>query len=553
MNEIGVLVNILGAASILLWGLRMVSTGVTRTFGADLRHWINLGASNRLKSLLTGLAVTVALQSSTATCLMTASFAGRGVVDAAMAQSIMLGANIGTSAVAKLLTFDVGPLSALLVLTGVALFRSGTGRRRHFARIFIGLGLMLLSLRLLDLSSLPLRDSPQMRQVLHDLDGLPLVGLVLAAALSMVAHSSVASILLILPLAAQGAFSLPFGLALVLGANLGSALPPVLETSHEKAAVRRVPLGNAIVRLAGCAVAFACLDPIAALVAKYGGDGAMRLVDFHVAFNIALAILFLPLVGPMARLVQRLRPDDSLPDAPGTAKYLDETALGTPSVAIAAATRETLRIADLVEEMLRRSLEALRGNDLQLANEIAKMDNVVDALHQSVKLYLARLSNEDMEDDERSRASDIMTFAINLEHIGDIVDRNLRELAEKKIKQRLTFSAEGFDDLMAMFNQTLENLKVAMTVFVTGDVRLARKLVADKADLRALERNATEAHLSRISSGRRESIETSTLHLDILRDLKRINAHITSVAYPILEQRGELVETRLRPAPFDGA
>jgi len=547
MSEIGVLVNILGAASLLLWGLRMVSTGVTRTFGAGLRQWINLGAENRVKALGTGFLVTIALQSSTATCLMAASFAGRGLMDGAMAQSIMLGANIGTSAVAKLLTFDVGPLSALLVFIGVALFRSGNGRRRHFARICIGLGLMLLSLHLLALSSIPLRDSPQMRQILHDLDGMPFVGLGLAALIAMVAHSSIASILLVLPLAAQGAFGLPFGLALILGANLGSALAPVVETSQDKAAARRVPLGNAIVRLTGCAIAFVFLDQIAALMTALTGDGARSLVDFHVVFNIVLALLFLPLVGPMAALVRRLRPDESGPDQPGQPKYLDETALGIPGVAIAAATRETLRIADLVEAMVRRSLEALRGNDHQAVTDIARMDDTVDSLHHAVKLYLARLSNEDMDEDERSRASDIMTFVINLEHIGDIVDRNLRELAEKKIKQRLTFSAEGFEDLTAMFNQTLDNLKVAMTVFVTGDIRLARKLVADKAEVRALEKNATEAHLSRISSGRRESIETSTLHLDILRDLKRINAHIASVAYPILEQRGELVETRLRP------
>lgn len=547
MSEIGVLVNILGAASLLLWGLRMVSTGVTRTFGAGLRQWINLGAENRVKALGTGFLVTIALQSSTATCLMAASFAGRGLMDGAMAQSIMLGANIGTSAVAKLLTFDVGPLSALLVFIGVALFRSGNGRRRHFARICIGLGLMLLSLHLLALSSIPLRDSPQMRQILHDLDGMPFVGLGLAALIAMVAHSSIASILLVLPLAAQGAFGLPFGLALILGANLGSALAPVVETSQDKAAARRVPLGNAIVRLTGCAIAFVFLDQIAALMTALTGDGARSLVDFHVVFNIVLALLFLPLVGPMAALVRCLRPDESGPDQPGQPKYLDETALGIPGVAIAAATRETLRIADLVEEMVRRSLEALRSNDHQAATDIARMDDTVDSLHHAVKLYLARLSNEDMDEDERSRASDIMTFVINLEHIGDIVDRNLRELAEKKIKQRLTFSAEGFEDLTAMFNQTLDNLKVAMTVFVTGDIRLARKLVADKAEVRSLEKNATEAHLSRISSGRRESIETSTLHLDILRDLKRINAHIASVAYPILEQRGELVETRLRP------
>jgi phosphate:Na+ symporter len=242
VNEAICIANMLGAVALLLWGLRMVSTGVTRTFGASLRRGINLGTDNRFKALLAGLFVTIALQSSTATCLMSASFAGRGLMSAATAQAIMLGANIGTSLVTKLLTFNVGPLSAVLLFLGIMLFRSGEGRRRHMARIFIGLGLMLLSLHLLDLASEPLRDSHQLRLVLHDLDGAWLVGLILAAVIAMLAHSSIASILLILPLAAKGDFSLPFGLALILGANLGSALPPLMETAKEASAVRRVPL-----------------------------------------------------------------------------------------------------------------------------------------------------------------------------------------------------------------------------------------------------------------------------------------------------------------------
>ncbi len=546
MNETIVVVNILGAAALLLWGLRMVSTGVTRTFGADLRRWINLGTGNRVAALLTGTAVTVALQSSTATCLMSASFAGRGLMRTAAAQSIMLGANIGTSLVVKLLTFNVGPLSALLVLLGMGLFRSGEGKRRHLARIFIGLGLMLLSLHLLDTASEPLRDSPQLRQVLHDLDGAWLVGVALAAVIAMAAHSSIASILLILPLAAKGDFSLPFGLALILGANLGSAVPPILETADDKPAVRRVPLGNGLVRLAGCALVFPFLDRVAVVLPQIETARAAQLVDFHIGFNLVLAALFLPLVGPMGKLVERLRPDDPKAEDARQPRYLDESALGSPSVAIGAATRETLRIADFVEAMLRQTLEVLRTDDARLVAEIARTDHIVDALHQAVKLYLSKLANDDQDDEGRRRANEIMTFAINLEHIGDIIDHNLKEGAEKKIKHRLSFSPEGFADLSAMFQQTLENLKMAMAVFVSGDVKLARQLVAEKTEMRNLERNATEAHLARLRDGRRESIESSTLHLDILRDLKRINAHITSVAYPILEQRGELEESRLR-------
>lgn len=546
MNQIVITLNILGAAALLLWGLHMVSTGVNRMFGAELRHWLNLSADSRPKALLTGLVATLALQSSTATCLMTSSFAARGLLDAASAQAVMLGANVGTSLVVKALTFDLGPLSATLVLVGVALFRSGEGRRRHLGRISIGLGLMLLALNLLDLFSEPLRDAPQMREVLHALDGVPLVGLAVVAVLTAVCHSSVAAILLVLPLATKGDFSLPFGLALVLGANLGSALPPLLETGRDKPAARRVPLGNALARLAGCVLVFPFLDRIAALLPLVEAGRAAQLVDFHVAFNLALAALFLPLGAPLAKLVRRLRPDDAVADDPRRPRYLNEVALERPSVALGAAMRETLRIGDYVEAMLRRTQDALRTGEARKVAEVSHLDDVVDALQREVKLYLARLSNEDLDEDERRRAADIMAFAINLEHIGDIVDRSINALAEKKIRRGLSFSDEGFADITRLFEQTLANLQTAMAVFVSGDVKLARQLVAEKADVRALEREATESHLARIREGRRDSIDTSALHLDLLRDLKRINAHIASVAYPILELRGELDETRLR-------
>lgn len=543
-----VVVNVCGAAALLLWGLHMVSTGVDRTFGASLRRWISLSAGTRLRAAGTGLAVTVALQSSTATCLMSAAFVASGLMGTTAAQAIMLGANVGTSLVAKALTFDIGPLSALLVLAGVVLFRSGEGQARRLARILIGLGLMLLSLHLLDLATEPLRESPAMRQILHDLDGLPLVGLAFAAALALMAHSSIAAILLILPLAEAGAFSPEFGLAMILGANLGSALSPVLDTGGDRPLLRRVPVGNLIVRLSGCVAAFPFLPGLTHAAALTSADAGARLINAHVAFNVVLALAFLPLVGPMGRLLARLLPERPATEDPRQPKYLDDTALDVPAVALGAATRETLRIADIIEDMLLRSQKALRAGDAKTAASIAEMDNQVDALHQAVKLYLARLSNEDLGEEERRRASDIVTFAINLEHIGDIIDRNIRDLAAKKIKHRLTFSREGFADITALFEQTLENLKMATAVFISGDIDLARRLLSEKAEVRVLEKAAMTAHLSRLSGGRRESIETSTLHLDILRDLKRINAHIASVAYPILEERGELENTRLRNA-----
>ncbi len=548
MNEVVVVINILGAVALLLWGLSMISTGVTRAFGGALRRWLNAGGS-RLSAAAAGLAVTVALQSSTATCLMAASFLSRGLLEVVPAQAAMLGANLGTALVAKALTFDVGPLAAALLLASLVLKRSGSGgQRAAAARILLGAGLLLLSIRLLEAATGPVREAPQLLRVLADLDGIWMVGLVLAAALTMLFHSSVATILLILPLADSGAFGLPFGLSLVLGANLGSALPPVLEAGRDNPLARRVPVGNAIVRLAGCVIALAALEPLSSVLPHLGAGAAQQLVNFHVLMNLMVALVFLPLLGPLSRALANLLPEAPVADDQRKPRHLDESALGTPNVAIACSARETLRIADQVEAMLGRAQSLLTGDDAEAAKELGGMDDVVDSLHSAVKLYLARLPAEDMDPADSRRVAEIMTFVINLEHIGDIIDRNLKDLGKKRLSRQLTFSAEGGADIAAMFAQTRDNLKSAVAVFLAGDVRLARRLVSDKAEIRNLERRAAEAHFARIRSGRRESIETSALHLDVLRDLKRINAHIAAVAYPILEQGGELEETRLKEA-----
>ena len=548
MGEMVVIINILGAVAVLLWGLSMVKAGMVRAFGGALRRWLNAGGS-RVGAATAGLAVTVALQSSTATCLMAASFVERGLLEAAPAQAAMLGANLGTALVAKLLTFDVGPAAAALFLAAAATKRAGQGgRSRAVARILFGVGLILLSIRLLDAAGTPVREAPQLLRILADVDGIWLVGVVLAAGLTMLFHSSVATILLIMPLAGGGAFSLPFGVALVLGANLGSALPPILETGRANPVERRVPVGNALIRLVGCAAAVAALDPLLPLIGRLGGDVADQLVNFHVLLNLVLGLAFLPMLGPVSRVLARLLPAPPVTDDHLRPRHLDEGALGTPNVAIACAARETLRIADQVEAMLARAQALLTRGEAAAGKELGGMDDSVDALHSAVKLYLARLPTEDMDEADSRRVAETMTFVINLEHMGDIIDRNLKDLGRKLVARHLAFSAEGRADIDAMFGQTRDNLKAAVAVFLGGDVQLARRLVSDKAEIRKLERRAAEAHFARIRSGRRESIETSALHLDVLRDLKRINAHIAAVAYPILEQQGQLKDTRLREA-----
>jgi phosphate:Na+ symporter len=337
--------------------------------------------------------------------------------------------------------------------------------------------------------------------------------------------------------------------ALVLGANLGSALNPLFEGAGSgNPAHRRLPLGNLITRLVGCALFLPILTPLANGIGHFEGNPVRIAADFHTLFNVVVAVLFILPLNGFAALLERFLPDAKENGDPGVPLYLDESALESPSVALACAARETLRMGDVVENMLDQSMSALLTNDRKRVAEVSQQDDTVDRLHEAIKHYVIRLMHGSLDDAEGRRAMEILSLSINLEHIGDIIDKNLMELAAKKIKRQLQFSPEGAAELQAFHRIVRDNLKLALTVFLSGDIKSARQLLDEKARIRELELTAAENHVARLKEGRPESIETSSLHLDILRDLKRIHSHICSTAYPALEAAGELAKTRRKPA-----
>jgi phosphate:Na+ symporter len=542
-----VLLDLMGGVALLLWGLHMVRSGIMRAFGSELRRLLSTALRNRLLALLAGIGVTALLQSSTATALMITSFAGRGLVDLVPALAIMLGANIGTTLIVQVLSFNVSAVAPGFFLVGVVAFK--LGRRtptRDLGRVAIGLGLMLLALHILLDTLAPAENAPSVRAVLEAITGEPVLSVLIAAAVTWAAHSSAAVVLLVMPLAYSHFITPVAALALVLGANLGSAINPVLEGGSSNPASRRLPVGNLINRVIGVAVVLPFLQLIADAFTRLEPNPARMAADFHTAFNIALALVFIFLLDTFAWLLVRLLPDPVKSPDPSTPLYLDETAINTPSVALACAAREALRMGDVVENMLRQAITALMTNDRKLAAEVSRMDNIVDRLDEAIKLYVTKVTRESLDDRDGRRAMEIISFAINLEHIGDIIDKNLMELAVKKIKHKYEFSKEGAAELGAFHKRIIDNLKLAFSVFINDNVKIARTLIEEKTQLRTAELACADSHLARLREGRPESIETSSLHLDVLRDLKRIYSHICSVAYPVLEAAGELQPNRLR-------
>jgi phosphate:Na+ symporter len=532
-----VVLDLMGGVALLLWGLHMVRSGVLRAFGPDLRRFLSTALGNRFAAFAAGLGLTALLQSSTATGLMAASFTAEGLVGLVPALAIMLGANVGTTLIVQILSFNISAAAPVLFVVGLLAFRAlARTWVKDLGRVAIGLGLILLALHILLDTLAPAENAPSVRALLDAITGDPVLCVLVAAGLTWAAHSSVATVLLIMSLAYSHFITPTAALALVLGANLGSAINPVVEGGHrDDPASYRLPAGNLLNRLIGVALFAPFLQPIADVLRAIQPDMAKMTAEFHVAFNVVLAAAFIGLLDPLSWLLERIFPTRKPSADPSAPRYLDENLLETPSLALADASRETLRMGDVVEVMLRQVMIALITNDRALVSEVSRMDNTVDRLDEAIKLYVTKLTRGSLDEHEGRRATEIISFVINLEHIVDIIDKNLSEVAAKKIKRKLQFSSEGAAELTAFHKHVLDSLKIAFGVFMSGDVGQARELTAEKAQLRNAELSAAEQHLERLREGRPESLETTSLHLDVLRDLKRIHSHICSVAYPVLD------------------
>lgn len=540
--------NIIAGVCLLLWGVKLLRLGVTRGFGAGLRNVLAQSTNNRIKAMFAGIGMTTVLQSSTATVLIVAAFAGQGMIGASAGLAVILGADIGTTLVAQLFSMDLSMLMPLFMVFGFILFsvKHSSGRVKNVGRIFVGLALMLMALALIRETAEPLKTSEILPVILAPLASDPLFAVLLAVLLTWLAHSSLAIVLLLMSFVASGTLPLMLGLYMVLGANLGGTIPPILATLKDHPEALRISLSNLLVRISGVIPVFFFLPVIEPYIAMLDIDHTREIVNFHTIFNVTLALTFLPFTSVVISISKKLVPDRIERDDPKKARYLDLKDLDTPSVALASATRETLRMADLVQRMLENTITVFKTNDMKLLEKVREEDDTIDGIYGAIKSYMARLSQEFMDPKEAQRYVQILTFATNLEHAGDVIDRNLMPMALKKIKKQTHFSEQGFEDIKHIHDLVMESVQLAQSIFVSGDLEMAKQLLKDKQDIREAEISGMASHIERLGEGEPDTISTSSLHLDIVRDYRRINTYMCTVAYPLLEESGELRTSRLK-------
>ncbi|KAA0968323.1 Na/Pi cotransporter family protein [Pseudomonas sp. ANT_H12B] len=530
------LLNLLSAVALLIWGTHIVRTGILRVYGSNLRHVIGQNMSRRWLAFISGIVVTAMVQSSNATAMLVTSFVGQGLMALTPALATMLGADVGTALMARVLTFDLSWLSPLLIFLGVIFFLSRKQTRLgQMGRVSIGLGLIILALQLIVESAAPITQAQGVKVIFASLTGDILLDALVGALFAMISYSSLAAVLLTATLAGAGVISLPVAIGLVIGANIGSGILAFLSTSMQNAAGRQVALGSLLYKLIGLLLIIPVLDPLVHWIDSLDFSPQEMVIGFHLLYNTVRCLILLPSVGPMARLCAWLLPER--PEINGTAKprHLDLTALVTPSLALANAARETLRIGDLIDNMLEAMLDVLRGNQTAVTQEMRRMTDDVESLYSALKLYLAQMPREDLSEQDSRRWAEIIELAINLKLASDLIERMLRKVQQQKTSQRRSFSEVGLEELAGLHSQLISNLRLGLSVFLSADKESARQLLREKRRFRAQERRLAHAHVSRLQRKIVQSIETSSLHLELIADMKRLNSLFCSSAYVVLE------------------
>lgn len=529
------LVHLAGAIALLLWGSHMISTALQRGFGTPLRHWMGRHLTNRWMALLAGVGITGLLQSSTAVSLMATSFTAAGTLSLAPALAVMLGANVGSTLVVQLMSFNTEIAVPLLILSGFVVFklRDHSGFESAGCAL-IGLGQMLLALGMLSATLGHIETTPVFHAVMQGLEGDTLIALMVAIILTLVCHSSVAVILLIASLAATGVMTPVTAMVLVLGANIGGALPPLLNAGS--AVARRLPAGNLLVRGAGCVVALALMPLLGKLAAAFELTTPQLVVMFHTAFSAVLAIIFIGLTGPLARALERFFREEPRPADPGMPMYLDETGLDIAYIGLSNSVRESLRVADMLNVMLDRLRALFAAPDPLKAGEIRQADQSLDGLSAAIRAYLADIGQEGLSDSDADRAQEILMFVINIEHAGDILSSSLTQLATRRGRRGEQFSAFELHNMGLLHAEILVSLRLAITAFLGEDLAAAHQLVARKEVVRQIEATASREHFRKLRDDKNAWAESGDIFQRVLRDYRRVHHHIAAVAYPVIDR-----------------
>jgi phosphate:Na+ symporter len=530
--------TVAGGVALILFGVRFLRKGLDRLFGPRLGAWMQRLASGRLRAMFTGLGIALVTPSSTTVSLLACSTVQAGHLSARQMFAVMLGADIGLTAMVLLISLRIEHYAPVLTLIGVLLFQfSQRDRPRGIGQVVLSLSFILMGIATIRAAIAAANGSPEsdLSKLMAIIEHYPLALATAAALMAFVMQSSTATIALVLGVGAANHVTLPVAVASVVGANVGTALT-MLAVGWKQLESRRLAMANLVSKFALAMAVLYLLAPVASLLSLIPGTINNRVAYAHTGFNLVLAAIALPLVGPITALVAKLLPEPPPTDVqPFGPRHINLDHVESNAVALNQSMKEILHVGEIIREMISSLWEAMNRHDEAAAHAVQELDDRVDLLDAQIKRYLTRSLSFDADTRDSAEQMRQLRYLNELETIGDIIDKNLSELVIKKIKLGVDFSREGREELDDFYRKVCENLLIAETAFTTRDAILAQRLLTHKQYIRDYERTLRDRHFTRLKAGLAESHETSAIHLDLLTYLKRINSHVSHVGYAILD------------------
>lgn len=550
-NLAGFLLHLAAAAALLIWSVRLVRTGVERAFGRQLRGWMARSSRSRGTAAISGMAAALVLQSATAVLALVAGFSGAHAFTIAAGTAVLLGADLGSALVVRLISLHMAQAMPLLLLGGVVLFlKGGTSEIRQSGRILIGLGLIFVSLQMIRDAAAPLVGHDGVGTALGYLSTDAISAFVVGALLAWLVHSSVATVLLVVTLATGGLLSAQAAASIVLGANFGSCLIAVGLTYGASAQARAIVYANLMARGGGAILLLGLLQWGVVPMAWFGDDPANAAMNLHIAFNAAVLVACLPWIGVLARGAGALAQMFSAPDLqqldrlPDPADYAAEPARALPRL-----RRELLGMGQAVTTLQREGVPLLFDWNSARASQIIASASTLRARHTDLKLFIAALEQTAKDPATANALNEIMQTGAALEGAASVLSGDLIVIARSLAGQGAVFSPLGQSEIRQFADQVAANSEIALLVLAREDLGAATDLIERKARLRALEQRLLRAHMARLAQRLAASMATSSQHQEVLRSLKQVNSYMAQLGSIVLDRHGHLAQTRLSEAP----
>ena len=529
-------IGIGGGLALFLFGFGFGSRGLTRAAADRLRRLLWNLTRNRLLGLVAGTSITAILQSSTAATVMLVSFANAELISVGQSLGVILGADIGTTITVQIIAFKIMDYGLVLIALGLAIMTIWRASpHKYIGQVVLGFGLLFFGMKVMADSASPLSFSPAFHDFFSTLGRYPLLGILVAALVTALLHSSAATMGLLLMLSFQGLMDLRSAIPMVLGANVGTCVTALTAAIRGTTEARRVAVAHTLFKVLTVALVFLLISPFAEFVQRTTQNPTRQIANAHTFFNITAALIFLPLLDPYRWLLLKLIPERARVLKRFGPLYLDERVLTAPSLALGYAAREIIRMAEITYSMLENAIEAFVHNDGELRKKIVTEDDEVDYLEETITPYLTKLSQQELSRGQSKREVELLYIVDELEHIGDIVSKNLMSYAQKKMKQGLLFSQQGMEEIRYYHLEVLKTLRMAVSALTTSDRSVASDVVKRRDYLSELVRELHQKHIDRLHRGLKESLETSTIHLDFISDLERINFHACNIGAELLE------------------